>query len=396
MSKKSEFTLITENPTGYVCINDLRFPYSAGGIRLISGVNEKEVRELSDAMTKKLFSFGLPISGAKAGVDSDNIEDLYNFIANKDVKDLIMGVGDHQFISGPDIGTSEEEYREALKRAGMEDLARPGLLSNPSSEYELPLDNIITAFGVLVAAEEILRENKVDDPLRDKRIVIEGFGKVGTGLAKLLKGRAKVVGISTRYGCIQNSNGFDIDLLLRFQRQYGDRFIYHLTYEVKPVDYLFYIPCDILIPGARTKVITDIIANKIVISQPTAIVPVSNAPYTETGRKILENAGIICFPDFIASAGALIAAMVELAVVGGEKEALDLVNAAITIETRDLLLEAKNYSDKSKSLYQIAEERVLSKKEIMIKQLDSAENVSIQVVAKNMISKYAPHLLKQD
>jgi glutamate dehydrogenase/leucine dehydrogenase len=393
---KFGLSLQIEDPTGYVCIDDQRFPLSVGGIRLISGVTKEEVQDLSNAMVKKLHSYELPLSGAKAGVNSDNIEDLYRFVAHQEVKELIRGTKTHQFITGPDIGTSEAEYHNALRKADLSELIRPGLLSNLSQEYGMPLDNIVTAFGAVVAAEEVMRKEKESDPLDNIDIVIEGFGKVGTGLAKLLDGRANIVGLSTRYGCISDPKGFDINWILELTGRYGDNFVNHSGYQVQPVKDLFSIPCDLLIPGARTRVITRQIAEKIIKCEPQAIVPVSNAPYTDEALMILHSHGIICFPDFIASAGALLAVMVEFAAVGGEKEALELVRAAVTFETRDLLLEAIVCSDRTKSIYQIAEERAMQRKIVLLEQISSQdEDFSIERVALDVINRYAPHLLNK-
>ncbi|MHA2250078.1 MAG: Glu/Leu/Phe/Val dehydrogenase dimerization domain-containing protein [Candidatus Kariarchaeaceae archaeon] len=403
MVRKNSLVVKTYDPVGYIVIDDIRFPFSAGGIRLISGVNEKEVDELSKAMSLKLHSFELPISGAKGGVDSDNMEEFYNFIAKKEVKDLISGKSHHQLITGPDIGTSEEEYHRALRKAGLPELVRPGLLSKVSETFGLPFDNIITAYGAIVAAEEVLRVNKENDPLEGIRVAIEGFGKVGTGLAKLLNGRSKIVAISTRYGCITIENGhldqngeFKVYDLLKLQKEHGDRLIHKSGYTVHPTDYLFEVGYDLLIPGARTKVITSRIAQKIIKCKPRAIVPVANAPYTSEGLLMLEDAGILCFPDFISSAGAVIAAMLEFVGAGGEQEAMTLVGAAITWETRDLILEAVACSDKTKSILTIATQRAERKKnEILDKLLSDKEQYTILHAAKELILRYAPQLLSK-
>ncbi|OLS19622.1 MAG: Cryptic catabolic NAD-specific glutamate dehydrogenase GudB, partial [Candidatus Heimdallarchaeota archaeon LC_2] len=89
-----------------------------------------------------------------------------------------------------------------------------------------------------------------------------------------------IVGISTRYGSIRNDEGFDISELIKLQNQFGDKLIDKFD-NVEVPEKLFEIPCDLLIPGARTGVLTEKIANSIInFSKPKAIVPVSNAPYT--------------------------------------------------------------------------------------------------------------------
>lgn len=385
------FTVVTQDPEGYVHVDDSRFPLAIGGIRLISGVGKEEVKQLARAMSLKLHMFGFPMSGGKGGVASDNMDDFYRFISESQIKELISGKhkNDVQFITGPDIGTSENEYYIALERAGLKQFIRKGLLSNNSNVYGLPLDNIVTAYGAVVASEVLLQTRNLILGKDKINFVIEGFGKVGTGIAAILRGKANVVGLSTRYGSIRAENGFDIDELIKLQAQYGDHLVdkFHRKQETQD---LFEIPCDILIPGARTGVITKEIATKIIaIAKPIAIVPVSNAPYTKEGLKLLQENDIICFPDFVASAGAVIAAMIEFAEAGGEDEAMQLVRNAIAKETAELIDESNKAYDSLKFIYNVALDKSQKRKiEILESINSSSEPQSIDELAKEVILRY--------
>ncbi|MHA2504260.1 MAG: Glu/Leu/Phe/Val dehydrogenase dimerization domain-containing protein [Candidatus Kariarchaeaceae archaeon] len=386
-----DLLITTDNPIGFVSIDDTRFPLAVGGIRMISGVSANEVKLLSRSMSFKLHSFGFPMSGGKGGVDSDDPTDFFKYIANPQVKNIINGTSSLQFITGPDIGTSEDLYYDALRSAGLEKHIRKGLLSGISSRYGLPLDNLITAYGVVVACEELLSIEvpRGTDPLLGKSFSIEGFGKVGTGLVKLLENRTKIVAISTRYGTITDPDGLDISRLLDLQSQFGDNCVYEYGAEVHPTDHLFTVTADILVPGARTEVIDSNIAQKIINVGTRHIVPVSNYPYTSEGLEILSDTHITVFPDFIASAGAVIAAMIEFANVGGESEAFDLVHAAISYETKDLLMAIKACGDGSMTMYELALQRANARREELVTENTS----SISDIANKVISTYLPHLL---
>ncbi|MHA2501699.1 MAG: Glu/Leu/Phe/Val dehydrogenase dimerization domain-containing protein, partial [Candidatus Kariarchaeaceae archaeon] len=130
-----DLLLTTDNPTGFVSIDDTRFSLAVGGIRMISGVSANEVKLLSRSMSLKLHSFGFPMSGGKGGVDSDDASDFFKYIATPQVTNIINGTPSLQFITGPDIGTSEDLYYEALRSAGLEMHIRKGLLSGISSRY---------------------------------------------------------------------------------------------------------------------------------------------------------------------------------------------------------------------------------------------------------------------
>jgi glutamate dehydrogenase len=386
-----DLTITTQNPEGYVHIEDVRFPFAVGGIRLITGVDKEEVKALATAMSLKLHIFGFPMSGAKGGINSDNINDLYEFVSDPQIKELVTGNNSNniQLITGPDIGTSEEEYYVALRKAGLDHIVRKGLLSQNSEIYGLPLDNIVTAYGVVVAARELLRSQNRDLFDGEVKYVIEGFGKVGTGIAAILKSKAKLLGVSTRYGSIVNDEGFDIDTLINKQSEIGDRLVNDFDNKADTTS-LFEIPCDLIIPGARTGVITEEIANRIVDkAKPIAIVPVSNSPYTTRGLEILQKNGIICFPDFLASAGAVIAAMIEFAGAGGEKEAMALVESAISKETRDLISDTQNTTGSLRQIYEVAYEKSLRRKKHIIQNLDiSGSFVDVQKLAREIINRY--------
>ncbi len=402
----SPITVETEDPKGWVFIEDTSFPTSLGGIRLVKDADERETRLLAEAMSKKLHTYWLPISGAKAVVASDDINDFYKFIVNRKIVELIDGKG-HQFITGPDMGTSEREYYRALELANLSHLIRPGLLSSTSKYFDLPLDNVLTAYGVIIAVEQLVKmldqstpfsPYAEEDPLIDKEFVIEGFGKVGTGLALLLKDRAKLVGISTRLGSVYNEDGFDIDELIKLQKKYGDHLIEYLDTNIQATDELYGFRCDIIIPGARTEVINASIANKLLIHHPM-IVPVSNATYTREALSILEKHGIYCFPDFVVSAGAIIAAMIEFSGLhkyatkdyDAEDMAMDLISQAVSFETRDLLMESVACTDGKRTLSVIAEDRAQRNYNFLISQLDKPK--SIRQMAIELISRYNPGLL---
>ena len=396
----------TEDPKGWIFIEDISFPTSLGGIRLVRDADERETRLLAEAMSRKLHTYWLPISGAKGAVASDDITDFYKFISNKKIVELIDGKG-HQFITGPDMGTSEKEYYRVLELANLAHLIRPGLLSNTSKYYDLPLDNVLTAYGVIIAVEQLIKMLDQStpfspyadhDPIIGKEFIIEGFGKVGTGLALLLKGRAKLVGFSTRIGSVYCENGFDIDELIDLQKKYGDNLVKHLNTDLQSTKELFGFRCDVLIPGARTEVIDTSIANKLLKYHPM-IVPVSNSPYTGEGLAILERHGIYCFPDFVASAGAVIAAMIEFSGLhkystedyDAEDMAMDLISAAVSFETRDLLMESVACTDGKRTLSMIAGDRSERNYNWLASQLD--EPKSIKQVALELVSRYNPGLL---
>ena len=269
------------------------------------------------------------------------------------------------------------------------------MLSQIYPNYGLPFDNIATGFSVVVATAEIFGildglitpdylSNKlnISTTLQNKTYTLEGFGKVATGIAKLLENNCHLLAISTKLGMINydpenevcSEFGFIPSKIIHLQSLYGDEFIFNTGQIAKPEE-LFSIPCDFLIPGARTEVITEIVARKISGAKIKAIVPASNFPYTSEGLAHLESKGVVCAPDFISNAGAVIYSILESSkeVFNDDMDfSLRFIQKAISLEMRKTINEAISnqckfglkYNPKSElSMYQFAIKFALEKKE---------------------------------
>ncbi|MCH8907661.1 MAG: Glu/Leu/Phe/Val dehydrogenase [Candidatus Heimdallarchaeota archaeon] len=380
------------NPTSFVSFEDTRFPIGLGGIRLFPNVNEHEVKLLANAMARKLHYFHLPIGGAKAGINSSDINDLYRFVNHKLIKSMLTGNNPNNltFVTGPDLGTSEAEFQDALTLAGLDEFRRSGLLAQKSETHGLQLDNIVTALGCIESIKALIAYN---GDLADSdriRISIEGFGKIGTGIAALLQDNMDLVGVSTKFGSVYNTDGFSAKELLDAQKKHGDKFIYEISDNINSTAQLFEEPSDIIIPGARTEVITSTIAKSIINkSKPNYIVPVANFPYTDEGRQILERNKILCFPDFISSAGAVIAAITEFAEVGTEENATKLGRDAMNSEISDLLRSKKSHE----SIFMLAKNQSLVNKSALLKEVQNSKGSDMKEISTKFIEKYSPNLL---
>ncbi len=114
----------------------------------------------------------------------------------------------------------------------------------------VPFEDVLTGFGVVVAAEVALGS------LDGATVAIEGFGKVGGGVAReAVRRGAKVVAVSTLEGCAVEPKGFDVSELWAKRTEHGDRVVRHVGGEVRAPSALFDIAADVVVPGARTGVI---------------------------------------------------------------------------------------------------------------------------------------------
>jgi glutamate dehydrogenase (NAD(P)+) len=263
---------------------------SAGGTRYAPDVTEHEATLLARAMTYKFGVLGREVGGAKGAVrgsQQDKTELMNRYC--EEIRPLVESL---KFLTGPDLGTSESDF--APLRAGREE---PSIMT--TSIGGVPVEDLVTGFGVVVAAETAIGS------LDGATFAIEGFGKVGGGVAKeAVRRGARVVAVSTLAGCVRDPNGLDVELMLAFRRDYGDAVVRQLA---RPADTdpssLFDVDADVLVPGARTGVITAEIAERL---KTRWIAPAANVPYDADAIEVMRRRRVRYLPDFVCNAGSTI------------------------------------------------------------------------------------------
>ncbi len=283
---------------------------NAGGTRLAPDVSEREVRLLARAMTYKFAVLGLEMGGAKAAVRGraeDRAELMRRYC--EEIRPLVESV---RFLTGPDLGTFEADFAP-LRRPG-----ETGVMSQPMDG--ISFEDVLTGFGVVVAAEAALGS------LAGRSVAVEGFGKVGGGVAReAVRRGAKVVALSTLAGSVANADGLDVEELWRLRASHGDELVRHLGLEVRPPTALFDVEADVLVPGARTGVIDAERARRVAVS---VIAPAANVPYVRGAPEILGARGVLALPDFICNAGAVLGYVSTT--ITTHREMLELVARRIT------------------------------------------------------------------
>ena len=284
---------------GFVVFDLPGAPLSAGGTRLAPDVSAAEVALLARAMTYKFAALGHRVGGAKAGLRGDpadpagKAELMARFCA--EVGPLTEG----RFLTGPDMGTSEEDF--APLRAGR---AAPSAIA--AVVGGVPFEDLLTGYGVAVAADAALSATW-GWGWESRSVAIEGFGKVGGGVAREVTRRGgRVVAVSTVAGCITDPAGLDVELLLALRRVHGDACVARYGRPVGPPRELFTAAdADVVVPGARPGAISGPVAGSLPETV-KVIAPAANAPYTAPGADVLRQRGILPLPDFVCNAGAVI------------------------------------------------------------------------------------------
>lgn len=272
---------------------------SAGGTRLATDVTVAEVALLARAMTYKYAALGARVGGAKAGVVGDPRDrtDRAALIARycAEIRPMVAA---GRFLTGPDMGTFEDDFAPLHEHR-----SAPGAMS--AVVNDVPFEDLLTGYGVAVAAETALRATAGGD-WHGRSAAIEGFGKVGGGVAREVTRRGgRVVALSTVVGCVAEPSGLDIERLLELRRGYGDDCVAHYGRPVVPPAQLFTAEADVIVPGARPGVISSQVAQSLA-SAVRVVAPAANVPYTRAGADVLRGRKIAALPDFVCNAGAVL------------------------------------------------------------------------------------------
>lgn len=290
---------------GYVVIDSFIGQRATGGLRMLPDVNEAEIRDLARTMTLKHGFLGIPRGGAKAGVRSD--PEVSEAERRQRLSEFARAIApllrQHIYAPAPDMGTTNADIRFVLESAGMR---------VPRRERHNIQSGPYTAHSVFVAMQRAARHLGLD--LAACRVAIEGFGKVGAPLARLVfDAGARVVAISTSRGALYDPRGLDVPRLIELTAQFGSRVV-EMYRDAERLDCaaLLELPVEILAPCARSN---SIHAENAVRVAARVTCPGANNPLTPEAERVLFARGVLCVPDFVANCGGVLGSIMEYAAV---------------------------------------------------------------------------------
>jgi glutamate dehydrogenase (NAD(P)+) len=292
-----------DNFTGYRVQHTLTMGPTKGGLRYAPDLSMGECAALAMLMTWKCALLGLPYGGAKGGVRCDPhmlSTDEIERVTRRFAAELLPIIGPNQDIPAPDMGTGAREmawfydtYSQAVGHSVPEIVTgKPPVLGG--TEARQPA----TGLGVVYVIEGILE--RLQWPIREQRVVIQGLGNVGATVARELHAiGATVVGVSDLDGGLVNSAGLDIPAVLAWKQQHDTIADFPLA---EPIDTSAVLeqPCDILIPAALEHQITSENAARL---NCRLVVEAANGPTTPEADAELAARGILVVPDVLANGG---------------------------------------------------------------------------------------------
>jgi glutamate dehydrogenase (NAD(P)+) len=282
-----------------------------GGVRYSPNVTLNEVRALASWMTWKCAVVNIPFGGAKGGVICDPekmSQGELERMTRRYTAEIIDFIGPEKDVLAPDLGTNEQTMAWIMDTYSMHVgrtvtsvvTGKPLNIGGSRGRTEA------TGHGIQVVCDESLRYLKMN--IDGCRVVIEGFGNVGSNAARLMMERGyKIVGIAERDGGLSNPNGIDIHQLIEYERR-NNTILGFRNAEATPSEELLVSECDVLIPAATENAITSRNADRI---QARIIVEGANGPTTAVADEILAEKRIFVMPDILANAGGVTASYFE-------------------------------------------------------------------------------------
>ncbi len=331
--------------------NDKLGPYK-GGIRFHPDSNLDEVKALASLMTWKTSVVNLPFGGGKGAVQADT-----HTLSKRELEQICRGyvrkiwqdIGPDKDVPAPDVGSNAQmmdwmadEYSKLVGHS------EPAVFTGkPIEKGGSQGREVATGFGGYVTLREYLKKSPITYNLKPTslNVAVQGFGNVGSNIAKLLFERGfKVIAISDSKGGLLESDGIDINRIIDEKEKTGlidQGKCYAVDCDKKNAcilcqqisnDELLELSVDILIPAALENQITEKNADKI---KAKVILELANGPVSHEADKILEKKGVEIIPDILANGGGVVGSYFEWiqsksGKYWGGKEVLEKIDAQMT------------------------------------------------------------------
>lgn len=350
-----------------LAINKMINGIGGGGIFMTKNATQEEVEDIAENMTKKFTVTHPMIGGAKCGIRFDPNDHRAKDVIRRMIthfKPLLTSV----WITAGDLNTDDSYIEKCVQEeCGLvtcqatlgrkiaearqeEDLSCQlrDLISQPATEF-FPMIEAAVGYGVMTAVQFFIEKKRLLVPTRMEpfRVMIQGFGAVGSSLAYYLEKYkiAKVVGIADKDGYIYASEGLPIQALLSMRKtrklsllkqeakegliaecsknffcNLDDQKIFDVKEDRNPswsnqeyLEKFLTHPADIFCPCATRYCVTKEVSQRLVDSGYQAVISGANNPFGESDgktentdqsvRKFLEANQVCVVPDYVANSG---------------------------------------------------------------------------------------------
>ena len=313
------------NFTGWRAVHSEHILPTKGGLRYSETVDQDDTEALASLMTYKCAIVNIPFGGAKGGLKINpknytmpQLREITKAFASKLINKGFISPALN--VPAPDVGTSEREMEwilETYKTLKPDDINYRGCVTGkPLHRGGIAGRTEATGRGIeevvreIFRHEDIVKEAGLKNELKDNEIIVQGFGNVGSNLAKHLYNRdnAKIIAIGEYDGYLYNKKGIDINALIEFYKTNKTINNPKLGKFKNNPSELLELDCDILIPAALENAITIDNVDKI---KTKLIIEAANGPISfEADQKLFEK-GVMIIPDIYVNAGGVVVSYFE-------------------------------------------------------------------------------------
>jgi glutamate dehydrogenase (NAD(P)+) len=301
----------TEVFTGYRVHHSTVLGPTKGGVRYAPDVDLGEVSALAMLMSWKCALMGLPYGGAKGGVRCNprtmSLKEKEG-LTRRYTAEIILLIGPDLDIPAPDLGTDEQTMAWMMDTYSMTQgksvpgvvTGKPLIVGGSAGRREA------TGRGIVYAIYQAARHLGYE--IRGRKVVVQGFGNVGSVAARLLwREGCVIVAVGDVNGGIYNPAGLDIRQLETHIAEAGSVGGFPGADAVTNEE-LLTLPCDIVVPAAVGGQIHARNADRIKAS---LVAEGANGPTTPEGDAILRDRGVTVIPDILANAGGVVVSYFE-------------------------------------------------------------------------------------
>jgi len=274
-----------------------------GGIRFHPQVTLDEVKALATWMTWKCAVVNIPFGGAKGGVICDphkmSMGELER-LTRRYTAELVDFIGPEKDVPAPDVNTNEQIMAWMMDTYSMHmrQTVTAVVTGKPINIGGSRGRREATGRGVLIVCDEAIK--KLGLSRESARVIVQGFGNVGSNAAKLMEEAGyKIVGIDEVGGGLYNKNGLDIEALWEWRQKNGTIQGFPGA-EKYPAAELLVTDCEILIPAATENQITSRNVDRVKCK---ILAEGANGPTTAAADEVLAEKGVFVIPDILANAG---------------------------------------------------------------------------------------------
>lgn len=297
---------------GYRVQHHLTLGPTKGGLRYHPDVTLGEVAALAMWMSWKCALTGLPYGGAKGGIACDprkmSATELER-LTRRFTQEMIPFIGPQVDVMAPDVGTNDQVMAWMMDTYSVH------------TGYAVP--SIVTGKPVSIGGSLGRREatgrgvgylvNRATDTIgldmSQCTAVVQGYGNVGS-IAALSMARygAKVIAVSDAFGGLYNAKGLDLFALEKFVTE-NKTVVGFPGGDPITNEQLLLLPCDILVPAALERQITEANAGRI---KCRILAEAANGPTTPEADVILnQRPEIFIIPDILCNAGGVVVSYFE-------------------------------------------------------------------------------------